>query len=94
MCQVGEDGLHPEISSVAATVVVWEKDKKGEYTDFRKCGDYRPLNAETDLDWYQLPLIESIFKDMRGMQVFSKLDPRSGHHQMALQAADWHETAF
>ena len=41
----------------SATVVVRKKDEDGNYTDFRKCGDYRPLNLETDLDRYQLPLI-------------------------------------
>ena len=49
----------------SATVVVRKKDENGEYTDFRKCGDYRPINLETDLDRYQLPLIESIFNDIK-----------------------------
>ena len=46
------------------------------------------------MDRYQLPLIESIFNDMRGAQVFSKLDLRSGYHQMALRAANRYKTAF
>ena len=78
----------------SATVVVRKKDENGEYTDLRKCGDYRPLNLETDLDRYQLPLIESIFNDMKGAQIFSKLDLRSGYHQMALLEADRAKTAF
>ena len=61
----------------SATVVVRKKDEEGNYTDFRKCGDYRPLNAKTTLDRYQLPLIESIFNDMRGAKIFSKLDLRA-----------------
>ena len=36
----------------SATVVVKKKDENGDYTNLRKCGDYRPLNAETDLDRY------------------------------------------
>ena len=72
----------------SATVVVRKKNENGEYTDFGKCGDYRPLNLETNLDRYQLPLIETIFNDMLGAKVFSKLDLRSGYHQMALLEAD------
>ena len=71
-----------------------KKNENGEYTDFRKCGDYRPLNLETDLDRYQLPLIGSIFNDMKGAKIFSKLDLRSGYHQMALLEADRSKTAF
>ena len=78
----------------SATVVVRKRDEKGDYTDFRKCGDYRPLNAETDLDLYELMLIESIFNDMKGAQIFSKLDLRSGYHHMALRAPDCAKTAF
>ena len=78
----------------SATVVVRKKDDMGNYTDFRKCGDYRPLNAETNLDRYQLPLIESIFNDMKGAKIFSKLDLRSGYHQMCLREEDRAKTAF
>ena len=78
----------------SATVVVRKKDEDGNYTDFRKCGDYRPLNLETDLDRYQLPLIESIFNDMKGAKLFSKLDLRSGYHQMSVLEADRSKTAF
>ena len=78
----------------AATVVVRKKDENGEYTDFRKCGDYRPLNLETDQDRYQLPLIDTIFNDMKGARIFSKLDLRSGYHQMTLRESDRSKTAF
>ena len=58
----------------SATVVVRKKDEEGNYTDFRQCGDYRPLNMETMLDRYPLPGIEDIFNKMGGATVFSKLD--------------------
>ena len=50
----------------SATVVVHKKDEDGNYTDFRQCGDYRPLNLETTLDRYPLPGIEDIFNQMGG----------------------------
>ena len=78
----------------SATVVVRKKDEEGNYTDFRKCGDYRPLNLETTLDRYQLPLIETIFNEMKGAKIFSKLDLRSGYHQMPLRECDRAKTAF
>ena len=74
--------------------MVRKKDENGDYTNFRKCGDYRPLNLETDLDRYQLPLIEAIFNDMRGAHIFCELDLRSGYHQMALLEADRSKTEF
>ena len=78
----------------SATVVVRKKDEEGNYTDFRQCGDYRPLNMETTLDRYPLPGIEDIFNKMGGATVFSKLDLRSGYHQMPLREEDWCKTAF
>ena len=64
----------------SAIVVVRKKDEDGNYTDFRQCGDYRPLNQETALDRYPLPGIEEIFNQMGGGTIFSKLDLRSGNH--------------
>ena len=78
----------------SATVVVRKKNENGDYTDFRKCGDYRPINSETDLDRYQLPLIDTIFNEMKGAKIFSKLDLRSGYHQMGLRECDRSKTAF
>ena len=78
----------------SATVVVRKKDEFGNYTDFRQCGDYRPLNQETALDRYPLPSIEDIFNQMGGATIFSKLDLRSGYQQMPLRKEDQKKTAF
>ena len=78
----------------SATVVVRKKDEAGNYTDFRHCGDYRPLNLETTLDRYPLPGIEDIFSQMGGATIFSKLDLRSGYHQMPVRAEDRCKTTF
>ena len=58
----------------SATVVVTKKDEAGEYTDYRQCGDYRPINSHTPLDRYPLPRIDDIFTDMKDTKLFSKLD--------------------
>ena len=58
----------------SATVVVRKKDAEGNYTDFRQCGDYRPLNLETTLDRYPLPGIEDIFNAMGGATILSKAE--------------------
>ena len=78
----------------SATVVVRKKDVEGNYIDFRQCGDYHPFNMETTLDRYPLPGIEEIFNKMGGATVFSKLDLRSGYHQMPLREEDWCKRAF
>ena len=78
----------------SATVVVRKKDEHGNYTDFRQCGDYRPLNMETTLERYPLPRIEDIFNQMGGAKIFSKSDLRSGYHQMPLRVDDRIKTAF
>ena len=78
----------------SATVVVRKKDAEGNYTDFRQCGDYRPLSMETTLDRYPLPGIEDIFNQMGGATIFSILDLRSGYHQMPVRVEDRCKTAF
>ena len=74
--------------------MVRKKDEEGNYTDFRQCGDYRPLNQETPLDRYPLPGIEDIFNQMGGGTIFSKLDLRSGYHQTPLRHEDRAKTTF
>ena len=78
----------------SALMVVQKKDAEGNSTDFRQCGDYRPLNLETTLDRYPLPGIEDIFNAMEGATIFSELDLKSGYHQMPVRKEDQAKTAF
>ena len=55
--------------------MVRKKDEEGNYTDFRQCGDYRPLNQETALDQYPLPGIEDIFNQIGGGDNLLKTGP-------------------
>jgi hypothetical protein len=60
----------------------------------RMCVDYRSLNDVTIKKNYPLPRIEDLFDQMRGAQVFSKIDLRSGYHQMKIGPLDIPKTAF
>jgi hypothetical protein len=58
------------------------------------CVDYRSLNDVTIKSKYPLPHIEDFFDQMRGARVFSKIDLRSGYHQMKIKPSDIPKTAF
>jgi hypothetical protein len=60
----------------------------------RMCVDYRSLNDVTVKNKYLLPHIEDLFDQMRGARVFSKIDLRSGYHQMRIRPSDIPKTAF
>jgi hypothetical protein len=58
------------------------------------CVDYRSLSDVTVKNKYSLPCIEDLFDQMRGAKVFSKIDLRSGYHQMKIRPSDIPKTAF
>jgi hypothetical protein len=58
------------------------------------CVYYRPLNDVTIKNKYPLPHIEDLFDQMRGAKVFSKIDLRSGYHQMKIRPSYIPKTAF
>jgi hypothetical protein len=58
------------------------------------CVDYRSLNEVTIKNKYPLPRIEELFDQMKGAKIFSKIDLRSGYHQLKIRAEDVPKTAF
>jgi hypothetical protein len=60
----------------------------------RLCVDYRPLNAVTVKNTYPLPHIDIIFDQLAGAKFFSKVDLRSGYHQIKICLKDIPKIAF
>ena len=58
------------------------------------CVDYRPLNAVTIKNKYPLPRIDILFDQLSKAKVFSKIDLRSGYHQIKIRPEDVPKTAF
>ena len=60
----------------------------------RLCVDYRKLNDVTIKNKYPLPKIEDLFDQMNGARVFSKIDLRTGYHQLKIREKDIPKTVF
>jgi Reverse transcriptase (RNA-dependent DNA polymerase) len=60
----------------------------------RLCGDFRNLNNVTIKNKYPLPRIQDLFDQVQGAGVFSKIDLRSGYHQIKIKREDVPKTAF
>jgi hypothetical protein len=82
--------IHPSSSPWGAPMIFVEK-KDGTQ---RMCVDYRALNEVTIKNKYPLPRIEDLFDQLEGARIFSKIDLRSGYHQLRIRPSDIAKTAF
>ncbi|GJQ96587.1 putative reverse transcriptase domain-containing protein [Tanacetum coccineum] len=86
-----EKGFIRPSSSPWGAPVLFVKKKDGS---FRMCIDYRELNKLTIKNRYPLPRIDDLFDQLQGSSVYSKIDLRSGYHQLRIREEDIPITAF
>eukprot|EP00896_Chara_braunii_P021738 GBG79614.1 hypothetical protein CBR_g29763 [Chara braunii] len=82
--------IRPSSSPYGAPVLFVRKKNK----DLRLCIDYRCLNAQTIKNAGPLPRIDDLLERLGGAKYFSKLDLKSGYHQISIRPQDRYKTAF
>ena len=87
---VSKGFVRPSTSPWGAPIL-FVKKKDG---NLRLCIDYREWNKVTIRNQYPLPRIDDHFDQLQGVRVFSKIDLRSGYHQLKIRSEDAPKTAF
>ncbi|GJV01596.1 putative reverse transcriptase domain-containing protein [Tanacetum coccineum] len=89
--ELSDKGFIRPSSSPWGAPVLFVKKKDGS---FRMCIDYRELNKLTVKNRYPLPRIDDLFDQLQGSSIYSKIDLRSGYHQLRVREEDIPKTAF
>ncbi|GJW36047.1 reverse transcriptase domain-containing protein [Tanacetum coccineum] len=89
--ELSDKGFIRPSSSPWGAPVLFVKKKDGS---FRMCIDYRELNKLMVKNRYPLPRIDDLFDQLQGSSIYSKIDLRSGYHQLRVREEDIPKTAF
>jgi hypothetical protein len=82
--------IGPSVSPWGAPIL-FVKNKDGT---LRLCIDFRQLTKYTIKNKYPLPRIDYLFDQLIGEKIFSKIDLRTGYHQVRIMEEDIHKTTF
>ncbi|GJW19609.1 putative reverse transcriptase domain-containing protein [Tanacetum coccineum] len=89
--KLSDKGFIRPSSSPWGASVLFLKKKDGT---FQMCIDYRELNKQMVKNRYPLPRIDDLFGQLQGSSVYSKIDLRSGYHQLRVREEDIPKIAF
>ncbi|GJU20907.1 putative reverse transcriptase domain-containing protein [Tanacetum coccineum] len=89
--ELSDKGFIRPSSSPGGATVLFVKKKDGS---FRMCINYQELNKLTVRNRYPLAMIEDLFDQLQGSGVYSKIDLRSGYHQIQVREEDIPKTTF